>query len=59
MSGICPDGLQDEGNAPPMNLRECFSNTQISSIQHTVRLRSVHEPFGTIHFEIRDVLNLS
>jgi hypothetical protein len=59
MSGICPDGLQDEGDAPPWNLRECFSDTQIRSIQHTVRLCSVREPFGTIHFEIWDVLNLS
>jgi hypothetical protein len=59
MNGICPDGLQDEGDAPPMDLRECFSDTQISSIQHTVRLCPVREPFGTIHFEITDVLNLS
>jgi len=59
MSGISPDSLQDEGDAPPRKLRECFSDIQISSIQHTVRLCSVREPFGTIHFETRDVLNLS
>jgi hypothetical protein len=58
MSEVSPDGFQDEGNAPSRNFHEYFIII-IGLVQPTLHLRSMHELFETIHFEINDILNLS
>jgi hypothetical protein len=58
MSGVSPDSLQDEGNAPSKNFHKRFCNNN-RLVQPTVHLCSMHEPFEMIRFEINDVLNLS
>jgi len=41
MGRISPDSLQDEGNASPRDLRECFFITPVGSVQPTGHLRPV------------------